>query len=190
MLNSLIGIIASSGGGVVSNNSYESIATVTVGSGGASSMTFSSIPSTYQHLQLRGIAKSTINAGASTAIIVQLNGNSTITDYSTHLLDGDGSSASAYGAADDYPQGAIANATVNASIFGVAVIDILDYADTNKYKTVRILSGNDNNGSGTIRFGSGGLFSNTNAVTSITLVSGSSGNWSQYSSFALYGIKG
>jgi subtilase family serine protease len=106
------------------------------------------------------------------------------------LLDGNGSSASAYGAADDFPQGAIANASVTFGIFGAAIIDILDYANTNKYKTIRILSGNDNNGSGTIRFSSGALYSNTNAVSSITLVSGSSGNWSEYSQFALYGIKG
>lgn len=32
---------------------YDSIATTTVGAGGAASITFSSIPSTYQHLQIR-----------------------------------------------------------------------------------------------------------------------------------------
>ena len=189
MLNPLIGIIASSGGAAASTSSYDSIATSTVGSGGASSITFSSIPATYTHLQVRAIARGTYNLNASTALIMQLNGNTTITDYATHLLDGNGSSASAYGAADDYPQGATSNATAGANIFGVAIFDILDYTDTNKYKTIRCLSGNDNNGSGTIRFSSGALYSNTNAVTSITLSSGG-GNIVEYSSFALYGIKG
>ena len=34
---------------------FESIATVTVGGGGAASIEFTSIPGTYQHLQIRGI---------------------------------------------------------------------------------------------------------------------------------------
>jgi hypothetical protein len=171
------------------SGAYDSIATSTVGSGGAATVTFSSIPSTYTHLQVRAIARGTYNLNASTALIMQLNGNTTVTDYATHLLDGNGSSASVYGAADDYPQGAISNATAGANIFGAAIFDILDYTNTNKYKTIRCLSGNDNNGSGTLRFSSGALYSNTNAVTSITL-SSSGGNLAEYSSFALYGIKG
>ena len=55
MLPSLIGVIASSGGAAAAGTAYESIATVTVGAGGSSSVTFSSIPSTYQHLQIRYI---------------------------------------------------------------------------------------------------------------------------------------
>jgi hypothetical protein len=187
----ILGIIASQISGHLfgPTGAYDSIATVTVGSGGASSITFSSIPSTYQHLQVRGIARGTYNLGATSAISMQLNGNTTIGDYSTHLLDGNGSSASVYGAADDYPQGASSNATAAANIFGAAVFDILDYTNTNKYKTVRVLSGNDNNGSGTLRFGSGAFYANTNAISSITLLS-SSGNFTEYSSFALYGIRG
>jgi hypothetical protein len=168
---------------------YESIATSTVGSGGVASVTFSSISGSYTHLQLRCLARGTYNLNASSSLNVQLNGNSTIGNYSTHLIDGNGSSASAYGASADYPQGATSNATAGASIFGVAIIDILDYTNTNKYKTVKILSGNDNNGSGTVRFSSGSFFANTNAITSITLTSGG-GNIAEFSTFALYGIKG
>ena len=168
---------------------YESIATNTVGSGGVSSVTFSSIPSTYAHLQIRCLARGTYNLNASSSLNVQLNGNSTISNYSTHLMDGNGSSASSYGASSDYPQGATSNATAGANIFGVAIIDILDYTNTNKYKTIRILSGNDNNGSGTIRFSSGAFYANTNAITNVTLTSGG-GNIAELSTFALYGIKG
>jgi hypothetical protein len=179
------------GGGVppVAATAYESIATSTVGSGGVASVTFSSISGSFKHLQIRAIARSTYNLNASSSLIVQLNGNTTIGNYSTHLLDGNGSSTSAYGASGDYPQGAISNATAGSNIFGTALIDILDYTDTNKYKTVRILSGNDNSGSGTIRFSSGVLYANTNAITSITISTGG-GNLTEYSSFALYGIKG
>lgn len=183
----ILGILASST--VTAAGDYESIATVTVGSGGSSSITFSSIPSTYAHLQIRGIARSGITVGATTALIIQINGNSTITDYATHLLDGNGSSASAYGAADDFPQTSICTNNQTSDIFGAFIIDILDVNNTNKYKTIRAIGGNDNNGSGNIRFSSGALYSNTNAISSITLVSAGSANLLQHSTFALYGIK-
>ena len=75
-----------------------------------------------------------------------------------------------------------------ASTFTAGVIDILDYANTNKYKTLRTLNGGDANGSGNIQIESGS-WRNTAAITSITLTHNGSG-FTQYSSFALYGIKG
>ena len=83
----------------------------------------------------------------------------------------------------------ITTANSGANMFGSGVIDILDYANTNKYKTVRTLSGDDKNGSGYVVFGSG-LWQNTNAVSTITLTNHGATNFQQYSSFALYGIKG
>jgi len=186
----LTGVLASGISGHLSvTGNLVSLQTVTVGSGGASSITFSSIPQTYTHLQIRGIARSTYNTGGSTSLIIQPNGNSTISNYSVHLMDGNGSSLSVYGASGDYPQSSISNATTTSGIFGAAIIDILDYTNTNKYKTIRALGGNDNNGSGTIRFSSGALYSDTNAITSITLLSGASASLTQYSTFALYGVK-
>jgi hypothetical protein len=184
MLNSLIGIIASSGGGVA--NSYESIATVTVGSGGSSSVTFSSIPSTYQHLQIRGITKST--ASSQDFLYLRVNSD-TGTNYSSHRIQGDGASATASGfATQDQCWFGFAAGTSNTNIFGATVLDILDYANTNKNKTMRGLHGVDYNGSGIVY----GPFSNawysTSAITSITIYGAS--NIGQYSSFALYGIKG
>jgi hypothetical protein len=79
-------------------------------------------------------------------------------------------------------------ATAGASMFSGEVIDILDYANTNKYKTTRLINGRDQNGSGFIWFNSG-LWQNTNAITSLTFTA-QNGNYAQYSSFALYGIKG
>ena len=184
--NAIAGLLG--GGAPPVNPAFESIATSTVGSGGTASVTLSSIPGTYTHLQLRCIARGTYNLNASSSLNMQVNGNSTIGNYSTHLMDGNGSSASSYGASGDYPQGATSNATASANIFGVAIFDILDYTNTNKYKSIRILSGNDNNGSGTIRFSSGAFFANTDAITSISLTSGG-GNIAQYSQFALYGVK-
>ena len=185
MISSLVGIIASSGG--VAGGDYESIATVTLGSA-ASTISFSSIPSTYQHLQVRGIARGTL---ASNEVTIRMRFNSdTGNNYARHILEGDGVTAAAYAASSGnlMALGTASASTAGASIFGVAVADVLDYKDTNKYKTLRNLSGNDRNGSGAISLTSG-LWMNTAAITSITIFA-DSGNLDQYSSFALYGIKG
>jgi len=188
-MSSSIGIYASQISGHLVTNNYSSIQTVTVGSGGASSITFSSIPSTYTHLQLRGISRSDAS-GTNGVVIMYLNGVTTASgNYSTHLLRGNGSSASAYGASGDVIQGVSPASSASSNVFGASIWDILDYTNTNKNKVVRTLSGEDNNGDGIIQLSSGMLYSSQAAVTSITLVNNSSANFLQYSSFALYGVK-
>jgi hypothetical protein len=76
-----------------------------------------------------------------------------------------------------------------ASIFGVLVLDILDYANTSKTKTTRTLMGYDKNGAGKVTLTSG-LWNNTSAISSISIVPKDGSSWAEYSSFALYGIKG
>ena len=77
-----------------------------------------------------------------------------------------------------------------SSAFGPLVFDVLDYADTNKYKTGRSLFGSDGNGSGWIMLSSGN-WRNTAAITTIQLRPSAGGNtFVTNSSFALYGIKG
>ena len=183
MLNIIAGTL--SVGVTPSTNSYESIATVTVGALGSSSIDFTSIPSTYKHLQIRLIAQKLIS---STNGLMRFNSDTTGTNYYAHGIEADGSSltGSAY-ATNDFPR-AVANVPTTANIFAVSVVDILDYANTNKYKTVRTLNGYDANGSGYLTYGSG-LWKNTNAITDIKIYP-TSGNFAQYSSFALYGIKG
>ena len=165
---------------------YESIQTVTVGSGGASSVSFSSIPSTYKHLQVRILTRSTFGAN-EWPIFVQLNGNGS--GYAYHDLQGNGSavSASASSSQSLMQLGDTSAANGTANSFGVFIMDILDYADTNKNKTGRTLYGYDLNGSGKVGLRSG-LWANTAAVTSLSF--GTGGNFAEYSSFALYGIKG
>ena len=179
MLNTILGSFSS---GVAPLGTYDSIATVTVGSA-VSSITFSSIPSTYTHLQIRFIAKAVTGGGG---YFLQFNAD-TASNYNSHLLYGDGSSALAFA---DSSWAGINLVSVSSTQFSGGVVDILDYTNTNKNKTVRTLGGFDANGSGFANFYSG-LWRNTAAVTSITireLLNGS--NLTQYSSFALYGIKG
>jgi hypothetical protein len=184
----ILGILASAQIGA-SSNSYFSIATIT--GGGGTSVTFSSIPSTYKHLQIRGIARTDRAAGGS-PLEMQFNGN-TSSNYRSHVdIWSNGSSTlSAY----DQGQGTyisadspIAGGNVTASGYGAFVIDILDYTNTNKYKTVRIFGGYDSSGSGQLSLTSGFFLANTNAITDITIPT--IGNYQSNCSFALYGIKG
>ena len=161
--------------------SFESIATVSVGSSGAANIEFTSIPSTFSHLQIRATVLQT-NADNFYA---QFNSD-TASNYSWHQLTGDGASA---GAAAGTSTTFMFVGNVNspsASYTAVSVIDILDYKDTNKYKTVRTLHGSDANGSGLVALRSGNWRS-TSAVTSIKLTP-SAGTFKQYSHFALYGV--
>jgi hypothetical protein len=183
-MSPILGIIASSR--AVASNSYESIATVTIGAGGSSSCVFTSIPQTYQHLQVRLIGKI---GSASGAPSIYFNGSASGTAYAWHHLRGDGSNASASaGTSAPYMSDVVSPSSVwNNSQFTTAIIDILDYANTSKNKTLRMLAGVDNNGSGAIELYSG-LWASTSAITQLDLFNGYT--WQQYSSIALYGIKG
>jgi hypothetical protein len=185
MLNSIVGLLSPGGGAA---NSYESISTVTVGGAGSSQIDFTSIPSTYKHLQIRGISRST-DSSANTQTKLTING--VTTNYTLHQLFGDGSSATAFAltAQTSTLFEAMTADTASASIYGVTIIDILDYLSTDKYKTFRIMGGYDANGSGRLALSSGMTTTNTNAVTSVTLTP-RFGNFKQYTQFALYGIKG
>lgn len=172
------------GNAAILPGSFESIQTVTVGAGGASSVQFSSVPSTYKHLQIRALASGGSSGGYS--CFMQYNGD-TASNYSYHGLRGDGSAAGALsGTSTVY--GYIGSGEIIANGFAGFVIDILEYANTNIYKTSRALAGGDANGVGYIALGSGN-WRNTQAVDTIRLTN-NNGNWNQYSHFALYGIRG
>ena len=181
MFNPILGILASSGA-VAAGGSYESIATVTVGSGGSSTITFSSIPSTYKHLQIRGI-----NLSSSSLTDVRLRFNSDSgSNYKYHLLYGDGSSAAAGAYSATYITMALGS--IGTDKPSVSVTDILDYGSTSKTKTIRLLNGTDGNGSGYIVLYSGLWYATPAAITQID-ISPNSGTFNQYTQYALYGIK-
>ena len=173
----ILGILASSR--LVSTNSYESIQTVSLGSSQAT-ITFSSIPSTYKHLQIRYSA----NCTATGNPIVRFNSD-TGSNYAWHIVYGNGTSAAAVaGATQSFMY--LGTTYQNTSVFNGGVIDILDYASSNKTKTMRALCGAENNSAGEVGLFSG-LWNSTSAISSVTITLA---NFTQYSSFALYGIKG
>jgi hypothetical protein len=163
---------------------------VSVGAAGATNIEFTSIPSTYKHLQIRFIARKNGSLNDTTNILMNFNGSSSAI-YNDHYLLGNGGNASASGSSGSVTRIAsiyFAGGGMTANTFGVGVIDILDYANTSKNKTTRQLSGVSSNAASAIDYillGSG-LYGSTSAITSITLTGS---DFVQYSQFALYGIK-
>lgn len=185
----ILGIVAS-GNYPRITSSYESIATVS-GNGTADTVTFASIPSTYKHLQIRLLGRVTPSATVEN-IGVYFNSD-TASNYSGHYLYGSGSSVSAGSGTNTSGMtiaGRVPGASIASNIMGVSIIDILDYQNTNKFKTIRVLSGWDSNGNGEAWFASGNWRS-TSAITSIDVRQlYGSGGWTSSSTFALYGIRG
>jgi hypothetical protein len=169
---------------------FYQIASTNVGSGGVSSINFSSIPQDYTHLQIRIMSRSTTASTLSWSGL-RLNGDSNSDNYKGHQLYGDGSSAvsDAFGSASHLASFLTTGSSSTSGIFGVAIIDILDYNNTNKYKTIKVKQGNDQNGSGYIIFHSG-IWLSTSSITSMLFFDTNGGNYAQHSSFSLYGIKG
>jgi len=160
---------------------FESIATATPTSG--TTITFSAIPSTYKHLQIRYYIRTPDNGSF---ILMRING-ATGSVYSQHYLNGDGSSAIAGGSTAlntisrlQFPSG---TSPIRPN---VSIIDFHDYASTTKNKTVRWFSGKNENGSGEIVLGSAAYLATT-AITSIEIygITYQSGT-----AISIYGIKG
>lgn len=168
---------------------FQSIATTTVGVGGQATITFSSIPSTYTHLQIRCMAQTNRGSVSYDGGKTTFNGD-TASNYSSHTLVGTGATATSGSLLTTYMQLPwVGFGTTTGSNWGGTIIDILDYANTSKFKTVRALGGADGNGSGYVTLTSGNWRS-TSAITSISITPDGGTTFSQYSSFALYGIKG
>lgn len=171
------------------NGAYDALATVTVPSGGVASVTFAGIPTGYKHLKICYITRLATGGGSADSFIYAQFNNDTGSNYSWHYILGDGSSSAASSASTQtqFAFGAAPQSGVGSNIFGSGVADILDYSSVSKNKTVRILSGDDRNGSGTVILNSGLWMNSSTAISSINISSASS--FAEYSQFALYGIK-
>ena len=198
----LKGVVASGKtASTISTSSYESIQTVTVGSGGAADITFSSIPSTYKHLQIRAIAQSDRGTYGIDNLGIQVGNGSIDTgaNYSWHGVysryDSGTTPQSNGGANDTYIRLDYSSVGTGVSnSFGANIIDFLDFSNTSKYKTVRTLGVNEINGLIAGYGGGIGLYSGSwrslSAITTLKFYPLYGSNFRQYTTFALYGIKG
>jgi hypothetical protein len=167
---------------ITTTNSYSSIASQTVGAGGAATINFTNIPQNYSHLQIRMYGFS-----SSQDTIVQINGDATAANYSRYYFYGNGTAVTSSGTISGgnswvEPMYSSGNTTYAAS----SVSDILDYSSPVKAKVMRTLSAYDNNGTGFII-----MYGNSwTGLAPITYLSFASltGTFNQYTSIAIYGM--
>jgi len=170
---------------------FESIQTITVGAGGSNGISFNSIPQTYKHLQIRLTARGSGTGGTAAGLkgsFMNIN-NDFSTTVPNHALYGNGTSAiSGYQGEtriNFIPQ-TIPGSSATANVFGASIIDILDYNNNNKFKTIRAFTGVDVSGAGQVSLVSA-CWNSTGSVTSFQI--GTNEPFVQYSKFALYGVK-
>ena len=163
---------------------YKAIATVTVGSGGASNIEFTSIPGTYTDLVIKYSARCDQSGVAPTFTNITFNSNTS--SYTYRRIYGDGSSATSSSGSAQYIDN-IAGTGATASTFTNVETYIPNYAGSNNksYSTDVAL---ENNGTTAHTALYAGLWSNTAAITSVKL-SPATGNYVQYTTATLYGIK-
>lgn len=159
----------------------------TVGAGNASQIDFTNIPQEYTHLQLRifGRGNTSFSEGLSTYLFINNDGAS---NYSWHRMRGNGASVFSDNGSS---VGVISiQATVGdtgvSNVFGVSIIDILDYTNTTKNKTIKAVGGVDRNGSGNACLISG-LWRSTSAINQVRVITDST-TWLQGTRVDLYGV--
>jgi len=180
-----LGFWAAAGAGGAAAGAYEQIATIVTTTAGTQS--FTSIPQTYKHLQIRGTGQVDTGNAFGSVFNMRINGSSGT--YSTHFLNGNGSSvtSSYYSASYAFEYGMRLPGSGEQP--GAFIIDILDYTNTSKHKTIRAFNGMSATNTKNIFLSSSALYANTAAVTSIDLANYLA-SAQPYGRFSLYGIKG
>lgn len=171
---------------------YESIATITVSNTSTTTVTFSTIPQTYAHLQVRAVARGTESAATLGSPTMRFN-NDSGSNYADHRFGTFGSGTFAdteYAQAQAAGIGWIAGGTADANTFGALIMDIFEYTNTNKYKTVKSHPGVAVNSSGGWAALTSNLWLSTAAITRIDFSVGSANPWVPGTQFALYGMRG
>jgi len=182
------------------NSSFQSIATVTA-TGSETALTFSSIPQTFDHLQIRGIGQRSGSGGVGIHGLT-INGSSTAADYSYHLTSNAAggnylltTTELTTGAVYTQARGTHVPMSANiANNFAWMIADITGYSETTKTKAIRTAGGYTYNGTafsgyyGHMGFASN-YYDSTSAITSIS-VNLCGDTFSAGSTYSLYGIKG
>lgn len=155
------------------------IETVVVGSGGAASITFSAIPATFTDLVVVMSLRNSVDTATST-LAFNVSGGT----YTTRRLLGSGSAVSSSTSRTDY---FAVPSSMTASTFGNTLIYIPNYAGS-AAKSYSTDSVTENNATLAQQSIIAGLWSETDAITSIALNAAGGGNWVEHSSASLYGI--
>ena len=170
---------------------YEAIATVTVGSGGAANIDFTSIPQTYTDL----VVKTSLRQSGYTGVVwdwlkFRFNGSSATT-YSSRDLEGNGANvySNTFTSQNGMVKLGLANSTTSTtSTFSSNEFYIPNYTSSNN-KSVSGDGVHENNATTAISVLGAGLWADSSAITSITLFPENGTAWTEYSTATLYGIK-
>jgi len=178
----IAGIIASSISGHLTTGNFFLISQQTLASTTAT-VTFSSIPSTYKSLQIR---YNTLTPSVGLVYYAQFNGD-TGNNYAWHALTGNSSATIAAGVSstNHIPVGVWDTGSGGATAPTVGIVDMVDYANTSKYKTVKSISGTDDNSTRHDIDLDSGLWLSTAAINSISIATP---NFNAGSTFSLYGV--
>lgn len=189
----ILGTIASSISGNLSTSKYFQIATTTLS--GTSSYTFSSIPQTYDHLELRWFAKDNRSPVYSN-VSVRLN-NDTGANYWYYFPDVAWTQAPTFGIYTDYSSGGLVAGNIPGSsssdFYGSGWLTLSNYTNTNMFKYTNSVGGYAASGAGGYDgfvTQAAGMWRSTSAVTSLTFLSGNAVNFQSGTRVSLYGIKG
>jgi len=186
----ILGTIASSLFEAVGD--FESIASYSLSSS-ESSVTFSSIPNTYTHLQMRVLLRNSRETNVHATPLLRPNGDTAHANYAYHHLTSDGSSITAGNLTSGNYNGVLTGSFPAvggySGVYGYGVWNIFDYANTNKFKTFSGLSAYDSNNNGMVVFHSN-VWMSTSAISSLQLLFVDNYSMVSGSHIALYGIKG
>lgn len=169
-------------------NTFISIATVTVGSGGAANVEFTSIPQTYTDLVVKWSARSASDT-ADQSMNVNSNTSSIWTAQLVRAYDNNATGYEGYGNQTSNPRaGYNSKSSYTANTFGNGEVYMANYAGaTNKSFFIDSVNENNSTAAYLMQFNVS-RYASTSAITSIKFTP-SSGNYAQYSTFTLYGIK-
>lgn len=159
------------------------LATVTVGAGGSATIDFTNIPQTYTDLVIKYSTRCTANAVQNMALTI----NSSTSNFTWRSLYGGNSSSYGSSSGSTNLVGIAEGNDYTASTFDSGEIYISNYSSSN-YKTISADSTTETNGTTSYLEMFATLWSNSAAITSLSL-SSTSGNFSNYSTATLYGIK-
>jgi hypothetical protein len=144
----------------------------------------------YKHLQFRVVSRDNRSTTGGNNVLVRLNGD-TGANYAAHRLRGDGSTVAVYSSVSQTSMNLFASVSLNdaASVYGPAVLDVLDAYSASKNKTLRSLQGMAISASTSAVELRSGFWNNTSSITSVTLTPETTGSFVSGSRFSLYGIR-
>jgi hypothetical protein len=179
-----LGILSAAGASV--GGDFELISTA-LGTGSSGVIEFTSIPSTYRHLQIRYSAK---NTSTNNAMGIRMNGITSSSYGRTRLTSTGGATLTTESLGGqtiiNLPESV--QTTTGTGFVSGGVIEILDYSSTTKNTTVKALTGSIVDGSVRRFVYISGLLVDTSAVTTLSFIA-SANSFATLSQFSLYGIR-